>query len=102
GPSLASLELSSDPATTDHVGEGPDQDLDIRPQRPVGAVEVVELDHLGERRALGTQHLPRAGHTGRELKPPAVTTGDALVLFGHQRPGTDEAHLAAPDVDQLR
>ena len=36
-----------EPSAAEHVGNRPQQDLEIEPKRPVGAVEVVDLHHLG-------------------------------------------------------
>src|SRR4051794_16350328 len=78
------------------------QDLDVGPQRPARDVEVVDLDHLGERDLRGAEHLPRARHAGRQVQAPSVQPGDALVLGAHKRARPDEAHLAGQDVEELR
>src|SRR6185503_1027506 len=83
------------------VRDGPEQDLDVRPERPVDDVEVVERDHVLERDT-GAEDLPRAGHTRRQVETAAVPAGHLLVLVDDERARTDQAHLAAQHVDELR
>ena len=48
----AGADRRSHAAPREDVRDGAQQDLDVAPQRPLGDVEVVELDHLGERDAV--------------------------------------------------
>ena len=74
----------------------------VQPQRPVGAVEVINLDHFVERDSSRAEHLPRTSHTGRQLEPRTPPALDPAVLVEHERPGADEGHVTAQNVDQLR
>src|SRR6476646_4917394 len=70
-PPGASAQLA--PAAGEHVPRGAHEDLGVRPQRPVGDVEVVDRDHLAQRDAGGAEHLPRTGHARLEVQAAAVT-----------------------------
>src|SRR5581483_12409162 len=48
------------------------------------------------------EDLPEAGATGLEAQAAACPVLDELVLVEDQRPRSDEAHLPAHDVEQLR
>src|SRR5690349_136235 len=81
------------PAPGEHMAGGAHEDLRVRPQRPVGDVEVVDRDHLAQRDPRRAEHLPVAGHARLEVQALAVAHLDAAVLVLDQRPRPDEAHL---------
>ena len=70
--------------------------------RPVGDVQVVELDHLLERDLIPPEDLPEPRDPRLQVEPAPSPVDDVLVLLEDQRPRPDEAHLAPEDVDQLR
>jgi len=74
--------------------------LDVGPQRLVRDAEIVDRDDLVEGPAARAENLQMAGDPGRELEPPPVPAHDPLVLRGDQRSWSDQAHLAAHDVQQ--
>ena len=55
-----------------------------------------------ERDARRAEDLPVAGHAGRQVQAAAVQAVDLRVLVDDERARADEAHLAAPDVEELR
>src|SRR5207302_4243319 len=83
-------------------GERAQDDLGVVPERPVGGVQVVGLDHLGQWRPRWPEYLPHARHARRERLAIAVASLDQLVLVGDQRARPDEAHLTLEHVDELR
>ena len=68
--------------------QGAQDQAHVHPQRPVGHVDVVELDHLVEGDARAAEHLPEAGDARRQVEPAARPAGDLRVLVG---PATDAA-----------
>src|SRR3954453_9964172 len=107
-PSLARPRYGrrSTAACEENLGEGPDKDLDVEPERPVLDVVVVEARTVGDGRVPAqATDLGEPGETG--LHPVAV--GVAVVLGGEPvdevrplRPGTHQRHVAPEDVPQLR
>src|SRR6202035_5005509 len=80
-------DLESSPAH--EVGDRPDQYLEIEPDRPVRAVEVVDLHHLGHWDPSGTVDLPQAGHPRSKRQPSSLPPGDQGILVGHEGPRTN-------------
>src|SRR6478609_8310377 len=89
-------------AAAHDCGQRAGEQLEVAPERPVGHVEVVERDHLGERDVAAAHDLPEAGEAGGEVEAAAAVADDVAILFDDQRTRADEAHLAAHDVDELR
>src|SRR6266508_1184719 len=92
------------PRPSEHDGNRTEQDFEIQPERPVVNVlevqahPVFELDDL-----IATADLPQAGEAGLDAEAPAVGQIMEASDFVHgQGPWTDEAHLAAQDVEKLR
>src|ERR671937_417032 len=89
-------------ALREHGGERPQDEPDVAPHRPVGDIQVVELDHLVEWDVGPTEHLPETGEAGSQGQPAAAPAVHQPVLRFDQRPRSDETHLAPQHVPQLR
>src|ERR1022692_3865625 len=79
-------------ATAGEVSDRLDDDLDVGPRRPVGDVEVVDLDHLGEWNARRAERLPAARDARGERQAVAIKAGHVVVLVDHERTRADETH----------
>src|SRR3954454_8647880 len=73
-------DLQLHPASRKHMGDRAEEQLDVGPQRPVGDVEVIDLDHLVHRDARGAEDLPRPGHARGEVQARAEDALDLRVL----------------------
>src|SRR4051812_33767891 len=94
--------LRSD-ASQDH-GDRADEDLDVEPKAPVIDVLEVEPHPLVEAlHFIPPAHLPQACQPGLHAESPALRWRlEFRHLIEWQRTRTDEAHLAAKDVPELR
>src|SRR5919202_85875 len=90
------------PAPRHHRRQRPQDQPHVRPQGPVGDVQVVELDHLLERDARAAQDLPQAGEARRQVDARAQPAVQLAMLGLDERARADEAHLALEDVPELR
>src|SRR3954470_16944786 len=75
-----SPEGGSDVASQQDERHGAQKDLDVEPDRPVGAVDVVDLHHLVQRHARGAEHLPHASHARGHIEPAPLPALDLAVL----------------------
>src|SRR5437762_78678 len=79
-----------------------DQEPYVLPERPVGHVQVGQLEHLLEGDVGAPQDLPEAGDAWSQVEPSPPPAGDLLVESRGHRPRPHEAHVAADDVPELR
>src|SRR5215218_2319149 len=84
------------------VWQGASQELQVGPERPVRAIDVVEHDHVGEGDAGGAEHLPRTRHARAQVIPPAVPAFELGILLRYNRARAYQAHLSLQDVHELR
>ena len=75
---------------------------EVLDDRPVVDVVEVEAHRVVPRQVAAPGDLPQAGHAGADVEAP-LDVGRVAPHLGRQgRAGTDEAHVAGDDVDQLR
>jgi hypothetical protein len=88
--------------TAERGGEGAEQDPQVAPE--AHRRDVLEVDVGVEvHQALTTLgHLPEAGDPGTDQVPLTLPRRVAIHDFHQLRPGSDQAHVAAHDVPQLR
>src|SRR5262245_30592264 len=89
-------------ASLEHRRDRPEQDLEVEPHRPAVDVGEIELDPPVEVLLAPSLHLPQPGDAGLHRQPAAMPQVVALDLPRERWSGSDEAHLAADDVPQLR
>src|SRR6476469_5641996 len=102
---VAVVEVASSFPVEQHLAEGPEDDLDVQPQRPVFDVEVVVS------RAIGDGGIPSEPTDLREAGEPdlyTVTVGVSVELRGELLdevrpfgPRTHQRHVTPKDVPQL-
>src|SRR5689334_2408909 len=100
--SIQTFMASVDPPPEHDGGHCAKHQADVGPQGPVGDVEVVEPDHLLERQARSTEHLPEAGQARDEVDPAPTPAVQLAVLRVDQRSWPHEAHLPLEHVPELR
>src|SRR3954463_13254368 len=101
GLAVTATRLGRSPGTN-QGRERTDDQPEVAPQRPVGDVDVVQPRHFIEGNIAGSEHLPHSRDPRLQAEAIARPLADMDVLFEDQRPRTDERHLAAEDVEQLR
>ena len=78
------------------------EDLDIEPDRVAVDVLEVEAKHVGSAEQATAAHLPQSGDAGQHVGAPLELRIEHLGFPVERRPRTDERHLAAHDVEELR
>src|SRR5581483_2205671 len=78
------------------------QDLQVEERRAVLDVPEVELDPLRPREAGATVHLRPAGDAGLDVEPAPLPLVVLLDLVPERRARSDQRHVAADDVPELR
>src|SRR5205823_7977615 len=82
--------------------QGPQEDPEVEPQRPVLDVPGVLLEPLGPRDLVPPLNLRPAGDPGPHRQPPPVLLGVVRDLLDEVGTRTDQAHPAQDDMDELR
>src|SRR4051812_31010191 len=86
-----------------HCRNGLEQDIEVEPERPVMDVEAILLLLDREVAIAAIGHLPQARQPRRYARPQDLERGvEALAVIGRERPRSDDAHIAAQDVPELR
>src|SRR4029077_7840813 len=84
-----------------HGGDRSQEDPHVETERPVVDVLHVALDPVFELR-FPADHLPEAGDAGLDAEAtPVGARLDPADVAQRQGPGTDQAHVAADDVEEL-
>ena len=65
-PLLRRARVRLQPSAAQYVRNRSQENPEIEPQRPVGSVDVVDLDHLVHRDARRSEDLPQTGHPGSQ------------------------------------
>src|SRR4051794_37343605 len=78
------------------------EDLQVEPRGPVLHVPDVELDAVGPGKRRASVDLRPAGDPRPNLEAAALARRVSLDLVAQRRARTDDAHLAAQHVPQLR
>src|SRR3989440_10669464 len=97
-----SLIRSTRSFARNHSWDGPKQDLQVQPKRPLPRVAQVEPDHPVVIQAAAAAHLPEAGQSRPEVQPQPLVDVVIIEFVVEGRTGADEAHFARQNVDQLR
>src|SRR5581483_9275288 len=83
-------------------GDGFEEDFEVEPGGPVFDVIEVKHHHFVKGEFAASTDLPEASHAGRDFEPPFVP----IFVFGDfvdkGRARSDERHVAAQDVPELR
>src|SRR6266550_8490789 len=101
GAAIATLTLGG-PVPRKHNGHGAQQDREVEQQRRRTHIRQIEAVHLHEAQAAAATDLPQARDPRLHEKPavdPVAVLRDGV---RNVRAGTDEAHLAAEHVPELR
>src|SRR6266849_4703375 len=88
--------------TRDHAWDGPKEDLEVQPKRPLARVAQVQPDHPVVLQSAAAAHLPEAGQPRPKVEPQPLMNVVIVELMVEGGTGSDEAHLAPENVDQLR
>src|SRR5579884_1123781 len=89
-------------AAEEHSGNRLQQYLDVQAQAPVLDVEQVHEHHLVEVEVTAPAHLPQPGNAAGHLQSCLLPVLVALDFGWLRRPWTDDAHVAAQHVEELR
>lgn len=81
--------------------DGPEQDPEVVPERPVLAVLEVKVHPFAEAQGVAAIDLRKAGNARHALKAEVVQVGVLGDLVRELGPGADEAHVAPEHVDEL-
>ena len=85
-----------------HHADGPRHDLEIEPDAPVLDVGDIQRDIAVERGILARLHLPQAGDARQSLEAAQVAQLVLPHFAGQRRTRTDDAHVAAQNIEELR
>ena len=91
-----------DPVAARERHERAPEDPKVEPEAPVVDVPDVERELFLPREPVPSAHLGQAGQAGRDLVAARLLGGVALEVLRQQRARTDQRHVAAQHVPELR
>src|SRR6478672_8409474 len=94
--------ISGHSPAAEHDPDRLEHDADVEPYALAPRVLDVEADHLLVRPLVAAADLPQAGEARAHGEAVEVPVGIGVDLVADDRARTDERHLAAHDVPQLR
>jgi hypothetical protein len=94
--------MTRDARTTQDHTHRLDEDAEVERRRLAPDVLQVELDAGGPVNPVPAPHLSETGHSWADAEALPLRRRVPRHLVGERGTGTDDAHLAAGDVDQLR
>src|SRR5690606_31750314 len=97
------LSASVRAVTPQHRADRAEEDPQVEGERPVADILVLHPhDFVETPHVVATVRLPRAGHPGHDAEPDEVIRVVDGDLRRERRARTDQAHLTAQHVEQLR
>src|SRR5438128_566699 len=96
-----SLIRSTRSFARNHRWNGPEQDLQVQPERPLARVAQIQPDHPLVIQAAAAADLPEAGQSRPEVQPQTLVDVVIIEFVVEGRTGSNEAHFARQNVDQL-
>src|SRR5690606_9938046 len=83
-------------------GGSGEEDHDVAPEAPVVDVTHIQVEHFEHAEAVAPADLPEAGDPRPDGESAQVTWWIEVDFPLQSRPGADDRHVSAEDVDQLR